>query len=91
MSVTNEQLTDTFGYLGAVTLTITLMPQLILTCKTKKVDTLSLGFLLLQLLTCVLFLIYGILLNELPLISANSVTSVQSLVLLGMKIKYRNR
>ena len=91
MSVTNEQLTDTFGYLGAVTLTITLMPQLILNCKTKKVDTLSLGFLLLQLLTCVLFLIYGILLNELPLISANSVTSVQSLVLLGMKIKYRNR
>ena len=91
MSVTNEQLTDTFGYLGAITLTITLMPQLILTRKTKKVDTLSLGFLLLQLLTCILFLIYGILLNELPLMLANSITSTQGLVLLGMKIKYRNR
>jgi len=91
MTVNNEQLTQTFGYLGAITLTITLMPQLILTCKTKKVDTLSLGFLLLQLLTCVLFLIYGILLNELPLMLANSITSTQGLILLIMKFKFKNR
>ena len=77
MTNNNEQLTQTFGYLGAITLTITLMPQLILTCKTKKVESLSLGFLCLQLLTCILFLIYGILLNELPLMLANSITSTK--------------
>lgn len=36
-------ITQTFGYLGASTLIITLLPQIYLTYKTKKVENLSLG------------------------------------------------
>jgi MtN3 and saliva related transmembrane protein len=78
-----------FGYLGASTLIITFIPQLYLTYKTKKVENLSLGFLCLQELTCVLFLIYGILLKEIPLIIANSLVGIQGIALLSMKIMYK--
>tara|TARA_Y200000002_G_C22678245_1_gene662960 strand:- start:707 stop:991 length:285 start_codon:yes stop_codon:yes gene_type:complete len=89
--MSNYIITQVFGYLAAVTLTITLLPQLYLTCKTKEVENLSLGFLFLQNLTCILFLIYGVLLSEIPLMIANSVVGTQSLVLIFMKLKYRNR
>jgi MtN3 and saliva related transmembrane protein len=83
------ELSQIFGFIGAFTLTITLIPQLFLTFKTKKVDNLSIGFLFLQNLTCILFLIYGILLKEIPLITANSIVGIQSLILIGLKIKYK--
>lgn len=83
------EISQIFGYLGAFTLTITLIPQLVLTCKTKKVENLSLVFLFLQNLTCILFLIYGILLKEIPLIVANTIVGIQSLTLLILKIKYK--
>jgi MtN3 and saliva related transmembrane protein len=85
----NNIITQTFGYLGASTLIITLLPQLYLTYKTKKVDNLSLGFLCLQELTCILFLIYGILLKEIPLIIANSLVGLQGIILLNMKMTYK--
>jgi len=85
----NDNITQTFGYLGASTLIITLLPQIYLTYKTKKVENLSLGFLCLQELTCILFLIYGIMLKEIPLIVANSLVGLQGISLLSMKIMYK--
>ena len=85
-----EIITQVIGYTAATTLTITLMPQLLLTFKTKRVDNLSFCFLFLQLITCVLFFTYGILLNETPLIVANSITCTQGIALLSMKFIYKN-
>lgn len=79
---------EIFGYLGAVFLTITLLPQLYLTYKTKKIDDLSYGFIGLQILTCIFFLVYGILLNAAPLMLANSIVLFQLCLLGGLKIKY---
>ena len=89
--MSNSVLTDTFGYLAAVTLTITLIPQLYLTLKTKKVENLSLGFLLLQQLTCILFLVYGIMLNAVPLMVANSIVGTQGLILIFLKKIYQKK
>ena len=80
--------TQIFGYSGAICLTVTLLPQIYLTFKTKKVENLSFVFLCLQELTCILFLIYGILLFEIPLIIANSIVGTQGLVLIFLKKKY---
>lgn len=84
----DDVLTQVIGYTAATTLTITLMPQLILTFRTKNVENLSICFLLLQQLTCVLFLVYGLLLKEAPLIVANSITVTQGAALLTMKYIY---
>ena len=80
--------TELFGYLAASTLIVTLVPQLYLTITTKKVDDLSFGFLFLQELTCIFFLIYGIKLNAVPLIVANSIVGTQGILLLFFKIVY---
>ena len=79
---------ETFGYLGAACLTITLIPQLVHTIKTKKVSDISYGFITLQILTCILFLIYGIMLIEKPIIIANGTVFIQLFIFLYLKIKY---
>ena len=81
--------TEIFGYLGATCLTITLLPQIYHTIKTKKVDDISFGFIALQIITCILFLIYGIRLKEKPLIIANSLVGIQIIIFLCLKILFR--
>ena len=80
--------TQVVGYLGALFLTITLLPQLYHTYKLKNADNISIYFLLLQIKTCSLFLTYGILLRELPLILANTIVLLQSFILFFLKIYY---
>jgi MtN3 and saliva related transmembrane protein len=80
--------TEIVGYLGAGCLTITLLPQLYHTIKTKKVDDISFGFIALQIITCILFLIYGIMLKEKPLIIANSLVGIQIIIFLGLKLSF---
>jgi len=79
---------ETFGYCGAACLTLTLIPQISHTIKTKRVADISYGFISLQIVTCILFLIYGIMLVEKPIIIANGTVFVQLLFFLGLKIKY---
>jgi MtN3 and saliva related transmembrane protein len=84
----NKEIAETFGYCGATFLTITLIPQLIHTIKTKRVSDISYVFICLQILTCILFLIYGIMLVEKPIIIANGAVFLQLLLFLGLKIKF---
>lgn len=76
------------GYIAAFFLVITLLPQVYFTYKLKNADSISLYFLFLQIVTCILFLSYGILLEESPLIVANSLVLTQSFTLLGLKLLY---
>ena len=79
---------DILGYSAAVSLIITLFPQIYHTWKSRKADDISYGFLSLQVLTCVLFLSYGILLKESPLIIANSLVLTQSFTLWMLKCSF---
>jgi MtN3 and saliva related transmembrane protein len=78
---------DIFGYLGMVCLTITLIPQLVKVYRTKQAEDLSYLFLLLNVFTCVCFLAYGIILNETPLLIANTIVITQTIVLILLKYK----
>ena len=82
------QTTEIFGYLAAASLLATLIPQIIKTIKKKKVDDISYVFVFLQVLTSIFFLIYGLLLKENPIIIANSLLLTQTILMLGLKIKY---
>lgn len=79
---------DVLGYCAAAALVTTLIPQLYFTFKRKKANDISYGFLTMQVLTCFLFLTYGILLNEAPLIIANTLVLCQSFSLFFMKFYY---
>lgn len=77
-----------FGYLGAFFLTITLIPQIYYSYRTKQMEDISKGFLFIQVLTCSCFLIYGILLEEIPLILANIIVLSQTFLLINFKCIY---
>ena len=86
--MSKELAKNILGYSAALSLIITLIPQLYYTYKRKKADDISYFFLGLQILTCTLFLIYGILLEELPLILANTLVLLQSFTLFLFKYRY---
>ncbi len=82
---------DIIGYLAASSLIIILCPQLYKTYQTKKVDDIAYGFIFLQILTSILFLTYGILLKEIPMILANIMIFIQSGILIMFKIMYTKK
>ena len=81
-------LDQVFGYIGCSLLVTTLIPQIYTNYKSKTMKDVSIIFILLQNLTCIIFLIYGCLLQEYPLIIANGIVEFQCLILLSMKFIY---
>lgn len=68
--------------------TVSFVPQVIKTWKTKSADDISSGMFLLFAAGVLLWLIYGIAINALPVIAANAATLVLALTVLVLKRRY---
>ena len=79
---------ETIGYVGGFFLTLVLIPQLHKTYKLKKADEISSMFILMSVITSILFLTYAILIKSNPIIVANIIVLLQNLLLFIFKIKY---
>lgn len=78
--------------LGAGSLTtLAFVPQVLKTWRSKSGDDISLGMFLLFSTGVLLWLIYGILIDALPVIVANAITLLLSLTILALKLRYRRR
>jgi MtN3 and saliva related transmembrane protein len=75
------------GYAAATLTTIAYLPQVIKTIRVKKTDELSLLMFLSSATGVFLWLVYGILIGDIPLIAANSITLVLALCIIWYKIK----
>ncbi|MEI2580973.1 SemiSWEET transporter [Scytonema sp. PRP1] len=83
---------DSITILGLVAATLTtfsFLPQMLKTWQTKSAKDVSFVMLIFFNTGILLWLIYGISLNALPIILANGVTLVFNLIILWLKIKYR--
>lgn len=78
------------GYLAAILTTISFLPQAIKVYKTNHTKDLSLGMFIIFCSGVFLWLIYGVLINNLPIIFANIVTFVLAGYILIKKIKNSN-
>ncbi|MCH2082780.1 MAG: SemiSWEET transporter [Saprospiraceae bacterium] len=78
------------GLIAGVLTTLSFVPQVYRTWKTKSADDLSLGMFLMFTLGVILWLIYGFLIDDLPIILANIVTLSLAGTLLIFKIVFRN-
>ena len=76
------------GYIAGTLTTISFVPQVARAWKLKETRDLSLAMLLLFAAGILLWTVYGIWTNSLPIIAANMVTFFLVLLLLGMKIQY---
>jgi len=65
------------------------LPQIIKSIKTKNTKDLSLLMYLILIMGVFLWLVYGILIESLPLIIANAIVILFSLTILILKIKYK--
>jgi MtN3 and saliva related transmembrane protein len=80
---------EVIGLVAAFITTASFLPQVFKTYKTKDTSGLSLTMYIAFFIGIVLWLIYGIHLNSLAMILANSVTAVLSFYLVMMKLKYK--
>jgi len=80
---------EILGFIAATITTVSFVPQVYKTWKSKSVESLSLTMYSAFLIGIVLWLIYGIHLNSLPMILANSVTAVLALLLIIFKFRYK--
>ena len=78
------------GYIAGALTTLSFVPQVLRAWKLKETRDLSLAMLLLFALGILLWTFYGIWTASMPIIVANVITFFLILVLLGMKIKYRD-
>lgn len=79
---------EILGLIAAALTTSAFVPQVYKTWKTKSVEGLSLTMYLVFFVGIVLWLIYGIHHNSLPMILSNSVTGILALFLIYFKLKY---
>ena len=80
---------EIIGLLAAILTTGAFVPQVYKTWKTKSADDISFTMYLVLFIGLVLWLIYGIHLNSLPMILANSVTGILALMVLFFKWRYK--
>jgi len=76
------------GLVAAFLTTIAFLPQVIKTWRSRSAKDLSLGMFAIFSTGILLWLIYGILINDLPIILANIFTLTLSSIILFFKLKH---
>jgi len=76
------------GYLAGTLTTVSFLPQVIRSYKTRSTHDISFKMLLLFGAGMLLWTIYGFLVNSMPIIAANVITFALVVVLIAMKVKY---
>ena len=80
---------DILAYIATSLNIVMLVPQVVRTWKTKRTGDLSLITLVIFLIACLLWVIYGVAKSAAPVIIANTIVGGMNLVLILLKLKYR--
>ena len=80
---------EIMGLIAALLTTASFVPQVYKTWKSKSADSLSLTMYIVFFIGVILWLLYGIHLNSLAMIIANSITAVLALMLIVFKFRYK--
>ena len=84
-------LTNLLGIIAGTFTTIAFLPQVVRTWRTKSAEDLSLPTFSLFFTGVCLWLVYGLIRDDLPIILSNIVTLVLSGIVLGLMLVYRRR
>lgn len=82
-------LLDLFGYFAAVLTTVSFIPQVWHTFRTRDVRGISLSMYSVFTLGVACWLGYGLMLHAWPIVVANLITLVLASTILAMKLRYR--
>lgn len=79
---------DLIGYAAGAILAICFVPQIIQTLKTRRADDVSLGMMLLTLLSAVLYEVYAAVLGLWPVVIMNGIFGALVTFQIGLKIYF---
>lgn len=82
---------DWLGYAAAALTTGSFVPQALLTLRTRDVSGISLGMYTAMTLGVALWLAYGLVLRQWPIVAANAVTLVLASTILVAKLRVERR
>ncbi|MBV8975846.1 MAG: SemiSWEET family sugar transporter [Alphaproteobacteria bacterium] len=76
------------GMVAAILTTAAFLPQVLRTWRTRSTSDISLGMFVAYVTGIFLWLVYGLLLGDIPLIASNAVTLVLSGAILALKLRH---
>ena len=85
----NPKLVEAIGYFGSLLSCVTFVPQVYLTWETKNVESLSLLMILIVNFSCIVWLTYAYLIKSKPVLVANTIVLILSLMLLYFKLTFQ--
>jgi MtN3 and saliva related transmembrane protein len=80
---------ELIGYAAAVCTTVAFLPQLLKAWQTRSTADISLVMFLVLVTGIVLWLTYGVLIRDFPLIAANAVTLLLAGAILALKLRHK--
>ncbi|HEY1939924.1 MAG TPA: SemiSWEET transporter [Candidatus Angelobacter sp.] len=85
------RLTSLLGFIAGILTTVSFVPQVLHAWRSKRCDDLSWGMLLTFSIGVTLWLVYGLRLWAMPIILANAVTLALLVIIMALKVRYRER
>ena len=85
-----ELTTNIIGYIGAFLIGIIFIPQIIHIYNTKEVKAVSYFTQIISITSAIFMLVYGYLINSIPIILCNIVVGITSTIVCFMKYFYTN-
>lgn len=82
--------TEILGLLAGVCTTAAVIPQIRKAWKTKKVEDVSPGMFIVLLVGLALWVVYGIIQNDLPIIATNGIALALNGFMLYLMVHYKN-
>lgn len=79
---------EILGYAAGAVTCLTFLPQVIKTWQSKSAKDVSLGMFLIAALNEVMWIVYGVLLNNWVIILTNAVVLSMSLIMIWLKFRY---
>jgi MtN3 and saliva related transmembrane protein len=83
-------LADTIGTLAGTLTTVSFLPQVVKTWRSRSTSDISLAMFVAFCTGVALWLVYGLMVGAWPVIIANFVTLILAGVILGLKIRHRH-
>jgi MtN3 and saliva related transmembrane protein len=77
------------GLVAGTLTTVSFLPQLVKAWKSRSTHDISFGMLALFSAGLVLWIVYGVITLDVPVIAANAVTLLFVALILGLKLRYR--
>jgi MtN3 and saliva related transmembrane protein len=82
---------EILGYAAGALTAFTFLPQVIKTWKSKSAKDISLVMFVIAFVNEIMWLVYGIMLNNWVIISTNAVMLVMSAIMIALKLKYNHQ